>query len=64
LLKKGDMDEALLLEFYSFVIGFCFVNLIYRMLVCDLRNHFCLKWNNIPLFGDTIHPSKNLAKTD
>jgi hypothetical protein len=21
--------------------------------------HFCLKWNNIPLFGDIVHPSPN-----
>ncbi len=36
------MEEPLLLEFYSFVIGFCFGNLIHGMLVCDLRNYFCL----------------------
>jgi hypothetical protein len=42
MLKNGDMDEALHLEFYSFVIGFCFGNLIYAMLLCDLKNHSCL----------------------
>jgi hypothetical protein len=61
------MDKPLLREFYSVVIGFSFGNLIHGMLVCDLRNHFCLilwgvmhfclKWNNIPLFGDIVHPS-------
>jgi hypothetical protein len=64
---KGDMDEPLLLAFYSFVVGFCFGNLNHGMLVCDLRNyfslilwgvkHFCLKWNNIPLFGNIVQPS-------
>jgi hypothetical protein len=54
------VDEPFLVEFYSFVIGFCFGNWIHGMLVCDLRNHFWLILSRIGSILGIKEPCHNV----